>query len=177
MESLFVLLLLRRGITIVKSKIRKSRIVEWLLLGIVRMILLRRRVIIRKGLMLQGSHQLKLWLLQRYLLISMMIMLRMDILCRWNSQREINCFCSSLILVFLIKQLLLLVMFIDEVIRSNSILKIFKMVMKMLLLVIILNLMMIIQLLINWLNVLLLLIILLLYLERILIIVLSLILR
>jgi hypothetical protein len=63
MESLFVLLLLRRGITIVKSKIRKSRIVEWLLLGIVRMILLRRRVIIRKGLMLQGSHQLKLWLL------------------------------------------------------------------------------------------------------------------
>jgi hypothetical protein len=53
LDSLLVLMVLRRGITIVMSEIRKSRVVKWLLLGIVRVMLLRRRLIISQVLMLK----------------------------------------------------------------------------------------------------------------------------
>ena len=177
MYSLLVLLMLRRGITIVMCEIRKGRVVKWLLLGMVRVMLLRRLVIISQMLLLQWSNKLILRLLYWKLKILMMIMVRIHILWGWNSQWEIYCFCTPLILIFLIKQLLLLVMLIDEASCSNTVLKIFKILMKILLLVIILYLMSIIHLLIYRLKVLLLLKNFFLYLKRIFIILLSLVLR
>jgi hypothetical protein len=103
MWSLFLLKLLRRGITIVVSEIREPWIVKLLLLGMIRVMLLRGRLIISHVLMLKLSHKLNLWMSLRCLLISIKILVRIHILYRQSLQRKVNCFYISLILVFLIK--------------------------------------------------------------------------